>query len=568
MKATSRRVPVTRAAFEASVAELKRRGYERVELTDDQYLERCHGEELGWSPAGVEQAFDARGVLAHALPLRWAGHRGDVQAAFARHGLSPVIARESEEDESHGTGVLDRASAYPTHLVTLVRALDTIDGKKIVTGCHVGHTQSAGWEHVAAIALDRGIHHEHLTGIYWHEQSHDAFDARGALERPLYLHWGGSRAQLAEALEKALAGSALRLEVPTSDREAFVVSASEHAITAPAPEPSGETFADAVARARKTRLQPRGVRPKAPAKKRHAVPCLPASYLAASASCCVGAFMAGCANGVMRVRPFVLRPDGRPPQLFPDENDVFVGAGTHAFALWGEHIFLGTLEGVALYTLNGQRVQTIPIAGGTSALAVSEDGRFIATAGPRGGVRVFALEHDAPPRLLRTFDLTPPRQDRVTPLAFDREARRIAAVSGSHFTCWERERNAPPRTATLVGLSGDPDRIHVTAENDWIVSTNSGELCRVSSAAEARWTWRRDTNAIPGFALEPQHDALLGIDGYSASLFRIDLDGRKTQLAWPLGRKGWVVAIARMGDCLVAATDKTLQIVSAPLVIA
>ncbi|MFP2927757.1 DUF6891 domain-containing protein, partial [Pyxidicoccus sp. 3LG] len=217
---------------------------------------RDEGEGYGfvyWSRA-ADQAFDKKGVLVRPLPMWWGTSRAELQMAFARHKL---VVRIDESDAprddyaEHGTLVLSPRSEGAT--VDLLRLLDVFAAlarRKVIALPCAGSTQSAGWEDVAARERN-----PEQTAVFWHEQSHDAFDAVGRLTSELYLQWRGDAGSVCDALAEA----GFTVERPNSDTQAIVVQPTDSLAT------DIESFADALAANPVTAAPKRARKPRASA---------------------------------------------------------------------------------------------------------------------------------------------------------------------------------------------------------------------------------------------------------------------------------------------------------------
>ncbi|MFY0531593.1 DUF6891 domain-containing protein [Nannocystis pusilla] len=187
-----------------------------------------------WSRAG-EQAFAADGALTRPLPIVWGGSRNAIQQAFARHGLTIRIEVDAEPrdgyDES-GTLVLSPRSADETcDLRRLVVAFAELTERGVIALARAGMTQSAGWESVGERERDA-----QQTAVFWHDQSHDGFDALGQIGERLHLYWRGDEGLIAEVLTRA----GFAVERPASQSVAIVIAGAK------APPPAIETYAAAL----------------------------------------------------------------------------------------------------------------------------------------------------------------------------------------------------------------------------------------------------------------------------------------------------------------------------------
>ena len=110
-------------------------------------------------------------------------------------------------------------------LTQITLAFNTINQGEIIALCNEGSTQSAGHEIAYEIASDKGGDPDAYSVIFWHNQSHDAFDEAGNLVSSLYLHWSGKKVVLTKALSDHIQG--FEIKVPNSDSAAFVIQPKE-----------------------------------------------------------------------------------------------------------------------------------------------------------------------------------------------------------------------------------------------------------------------------------------------------------------------------------------------------
>jgi hypothetical protein len=202
-----------------------------------------------WSRA-AEAAFSGDGALTRPLPIVWGGSRNELQLAFARHGLTiriEVDATPREGYDESGTLVLSpRSGRESCDLRRLLAAFTELEARGVIALARAGMTQSSGWESVGERERD-----EQQTAVFWHDQSHDGFDALGQIGSQLHLYWRGDEGLVAEVLTRA----GLSVERPSSPQVAIVVAGRGAA------PPAIETYAEALAanppptsrRARKSR---------------------------------------------------------------------------------------------------------------------------------------------------------------------------------------------------------------------------------------------------------------------------------------------------------------------------
>ncbi|MDC0717772.1 WD40 repeat domain-containing protein [Nannocystis bainbridge] len=203
-----------------------------------EFSPRDEGEGYGfvyWGRA-ADGAFDSKGALVRPLPMWWGASRAELQMAFARRNLVVRIEESKKQRDDyaeHGTLVLSPASEGATSdLIELIEVFAALGKRKVLAFPCAGSTQSAGWEIVA----ERERSPEQ-TAVFWHEQSHDAFDAFGRLTGKLHLHWRGDAGRVCDALVEA----GFVVDRPKSDQQSIVVrpTGSE--------APDIERFADALA---------------------------------------------------------------------------------------------------------------------------------------------------------------------------------------------------------------------------------------------------------------------------------------------------------------------------------
>jgi hypothetical protein len=162
-----------------------------------------------WWTSEDDRAFDASGALRSPLAFSWRGDWTQLQVAFARAGLTPRLDRppRDEYDERDRLGLLSpRSEAQTTDLSRLFAAFAALRGQGAIALERAGNTQSEGWEDVAQIG-------EAETAVFWHAQSHEAFDGLGQLERRMFLYWRGDRGAIVGALKK----QGLSATLPASD---------------------------------------------------------------------------------------------------------------------------------------------------------------------------------------------------------------------------------------------------------------------------------------------------------------------------------------------------------------
>ncbi|WP_143141371.1 WD40 repeat domain-containing protein [Nannocystis exedens] len=202
-----------------------------------EFSPRDEGEGHGfvyWSRA-ADQAFDKKGALIRPLPMWWGTSRAELQMAFARRKLVVRIeASDVPRDDyaEHGTLVLSpRSEAASADLLRLLDVFAALAKREVLALACAGSTQSAGWEIVAERERD-----PEQTAVFWHEQSHDAFDAVGRLTSRLHLYWRGDAGRVCDALVEA----GFTVERPKSDTQSIVVLPPDN------PSPDIERFADAL----------------------------------------------------------------------------------------------------------------------------------------------------------------------------------------------------------------------------------------------------------------------------------------------------------------------------------
>jgi len=102
-------------------------------------------------------------------------------------------------------------------------AFDAMTGPGLVALANVGYTQSDAQCSAVETLGGRGDDPQASSAIYWHAQSHDAFDENGTLIAHLALHWFGDRKRLARALREHCVGFVI--DVPDDDDIAFGIDA-------------------------------------------------------------------------------------------------------------------------------------------------------------------------------------------------------------------------------------------------------------------------------------------------------------------------------------------------------
>ena len=134
--------------------------------------------------------------------------------------------------EKSTPGKIDKAAAKPakvkkpgdTDLARIRAAFKKMNKGRVIALCNAGPTQSGGWEDVVGVAHERNIDQDEYTSIFWHNQSHNAFDRAGNLIGTLPLHWGGDRLLLASLLKELL--DMFHIQVPRSEDMVFRLRAA------------------------------------------------------------------------------------------------------------------------------------------------------------------------------------------------------------------------------------------------------------------------------------------------------------------------------------------------------
>lgn len=134
------------------------------------------------------------------------GQGDKVQTALAQYGLAPAI----EAPEGRAQIARDEAPTSSS-LISLCRAFDRLREQGYwAYPCH-RMMQSYGWED----ARERDQADE---AVFWTYQSHEgSFTPRGDLKSALFIFWSGDVDTIAAALE----AEGLRIDAPSSDRQAF-----------------------------------------------------------------------------------------------------------------------------------------------------------------------------------------------------------------------------------------------------------------------------------------------------------------------------------------------------------
>ncbi len=166
---------------------------------------------VSWTPAQTRAAFDDEGRQVRPLTIAWRGDRAAVQVAFARAQL--LI----EVPETNARPCVLEPGNPDTKLKALMRAFDGLKKKRVPAYGNLALTQSGGWESIHD-RCDR-MRLVPPRGIFWTNQSHGCFDARGNLHHDLALYWTGDADLLCDALD----AEGLQVQRPASDREAIVV---------------------------------------------------------------------------------------------------------------------------------------------------------------------------------------------------------------------------------------------------------------------------------------------------------------------------------------------------------
>jgi hypothetical protein len=111
-----------------------------------------------------------------------------------------------------------------TDLSVIRAAFKKMNKGNVVALCNSGITASAGWEDVSAVVDERGGDEKKYSMIFWHNQSHDAFDRAGNLIGTLSLHWAGDRLKLEKLLKEHL--GSFQVNVPRSKNSTFTLQSA------------------------------------------------------------------------------------------------------------------------------------------------------------------------------------------------------------------------------------------------------------------------------------------------------------------------------------------------------
>jgi hypothetical protein len=170
---------------------------------------------FGWNRDDAADRFDQGGVLHTALPIYCAPYcRGELQTAFGYFGLVATIPLDADDDED--PIIAPDATTGESDLLAMLRAFDELRGYGVEAEPHFSITKTDGFAELEGNGP--------AGAIFWHQQSHDAFDAKGNLADELGLYWRGDRDTIATALAHGLASTRLIVHVPTDNMTAFIVS--------------------------------------------------------------------------------------------------------------------------------------------------------------------------------------------------------------------------------------------------------------------------------------------------------------------------------------------------------
>ncbi len=106
-------------------------------------------------------------------------------------------------------------------LKIIVQAFKKMNNKQLVALSNEGFTQSDGHQIAYETLHDKKLSPETTSTVFWHNQSHDAFDEEGNLISNLYLHWNGDKEVIKKALLENI--TAFEIIVPKSDDSAFQI---------------------------------------------------------------------------------------------------------------------------------------------------------------------------------------------------------------------------------------------------------------------------------------------------------------------------------------------------------
>ncbi len=185
---------------------------------------------LWWTSEDDRSVRADDGALLRPLAFSWRGDWTALQLAFARAGLSVRLELPEPDQYELRTrlGLLSpRSDTARCDLLRLLAAFRDLRSRDVIALERAGNTQSEGWEDVAAAGPER------RTAVFWHAQSHEAFDGLGQLSRPMYLYWRGD----AQAIVQALREQGLGATAPDSPGVGIEVVGAGADGTAPDLEP-------------------------------------------------------------------------------------------------------------------------------------------------------------------------------------------------------------------------------------------------------------------------------------------------------------------------------------------
>lgn len=161
-----------------------------------------------WWSRWADEAFAPEGTLLRPALFHWRGAWPKIQLAAVQAGLVPRLEFTERYGASGVMVLCPSGRDQETDLSALLACFEALErDDEVVALPLAGWTQSDGWSDVAGAQRD-----PRQTAIFWHAQSHEAFDGLGMLSGTMHLYWRGDRRRLADALRS----HGFIVETPTS----------------------------------------------------------------------------------------------------------------------------------------------------------------------------------------------------------------------------------------------------------------------------------------------------------------------------------------------------------------
>lgn len=211
-------------------------------------------------------------------------------------------------------------------------------------------------------------------------------------------------------------------------------------------------------------------------------------------------------------------------------NLAFDRSGDRLAIAWGDVIPQMSSAGAAKFrrvtvheTATGAILRTIPIPPETTTvykvpLALSPDGRSVATTGPGVQVRVYSVEAEADPVVLGSLD------NRIGAIAFHPDGQSLAACGRRFAAIWdlrgptERARIIQPTDKSMWDVAFSPD-------GRFLATTGDDGICRLWEFRSGRELASVPARTVVGLAVafSPRGDCI-AVAGHSISLLAVEGD--------------------------------------------